>query len=427
MGFSGGVAAGQIVSSRDEYAEQSVQQQTTLLGQAQQDVNSLTAIQSQFDVTGNSGIATALNNLFAAFSAWGQTPESAVAQQNVIRQASSVASAFQQTALGLQSIAQNTRSQLQGTVSNINRAAVQLAQYNKQILNGDHNDAGLDAQIHSALEELSNDGSISATQQDDGTWTVLLNGQTPLAMGDRAFALTTATVAPSSASSNPNGQPHLSILSSDGVDITGSTTSGQLGSLLNLANTVLPGYLGDGDQNGSLNTLAQSFATRVNTLLTGGYQNEGQPPVPGVPLFTWDTTNSTNVAESLQVSSTIAPAQLAPISAGPPQVSNGVALALSRLSNPTSADDQIDGLSFTQYYAGIAAQTGSLFDNANQRLQSQQTAVAQAQNVRQQISGVSLDEEATILIQFQQAYEANSKLITVLDQLTQDTLNMIQT
>ena len=40
--------------------------------------------------------------------------------------------------------------------------------------------------------------------------------------------------------------------------------------------------------------------------------------------------------------------------------------------------------------------------------------------------GVSLDEEATILIQFQRAYEANSRLITVLDQLSQATIDMLQ-
>jgi flagellar hook-associated protein 1 FlgK len=45
--------------------------------------------------------------------------------------------------------------------------------------------------------------------------------------------------------------------------------------------------------------------------------------------------------------------------------------------------------------------------------------------VRQQISGVSLDDEATILIQFQRAYEANSKLINTLDQLTLDTINIV--
>jgi len=39
---------------------------------------------------------------------------------------------------------------------------------------------------------------------------------------------------------------------------------------------------------------------------------------------------------------------------------------------------------------------------------------------------VSLDEEATLLIQFQRAYEANSRMITVLDQITQDAINILQ-
>jgi flagellar hook-associated protein 1 FlgK len=73
----------------------------------------------------------------------------------------------------------------------------------------------------------------------------------------------------------------------------------------------------------------------------------------------------------------------------------------------------------------MAANVGTLLSNASGQLQTQQSAVAQAQNVRQQMSGVSLDAEATILIQFQRAYEASSKMISVLDQLTLDTLNML--
>ena len=424
-GYPGGVRAGQIVSSRNEYAEQSVQQQTTLLGQAQQDVNSLTTLQSLFDVTGSSGISAGFNNLFSAFSAWGQAPDSTVAQQNVIEQATSVASAFQQAATGLATVAQNTGLQLQSTVSEVNRIATQLAGYNQQIMNGDRNDPSLDAQIHSSLDQLSNDGSISATQQSDGTWTVLLNGQTPLVIESQVYALSAGTVPPSPTSANPTAPAHLSLLAADGSDITADTTWGQLGSLLNLANDVLPGYLGDANQAGSLNTLAQSFASNVNNLLTGGYQSSGPPPIAGVPLFTYDTTNATNVAQSLQVSSTITPAQLAAISPGPPEVSNGVPLALSQLADPTSANDEIAGLSYTQYYAGMASNVGTLLDNAKNNLQTQQAAVAQAQNVRQQLSGVSLDKEATILMQFQQAYEASSKLITILDQLTQDTIDML--
>ena len=425
QGFSGGVAAGQVVSSRDEYAEQAVQQQTTLLGQAQQDVNNLTTIQSQFDVTGTSGISSALNNLFQAFSAWGQAPTSAVAQQNVMEQATSVAAAFQQTAAGLATVSQDSVLQLRQTVGDVNQMATQLAGYNQQIMNGDRNDAGLDAQIHSTLEQLSNDGEISVTQQSDGTYQVLLNGETTLVIENQAYALSAETVAPSATAPNPSGPSHLSIVAADGTDITARTTSGQLGSILNLANNVLPGYLGDGSQPGSLNTLAQSFASNVNSLLTNGYQSSGPPPVAGVPLFTYDTTNATNVANSLQVSPTITANQLATISPGPPTVSNGVPLALAQLEDPTAAGDEIGGLSYTQYYAGMAANVGTLLSNASGQLQTQQSAVAQAQNVRQQMSGVSLDAEATILIQFQRAYEASSKMISVLDQLTLDTLNML--
>jgi flagellar hook-associated protein 1 FlgK len=427
MGSTGGVQAGLVVSSRNEYAEQAVQQQTTLLGQAQQDVSSLTELQSQFDVTGASGITSALNNLFQAFSAWGQTPTSTVARQNVIEQATSVANAFQQTASGLAQVAQDTNQQLKQTVTDVNEMAATVAGYNQQIMNGDRNDAGLDAQIHSTLEQLSQDVDISATKQADGTYTVLLNGETPLVMANRLYALSTEAAPNDPAALNPLGPAHQSVLASDGKDITASITGGQLGSLLNLANTVLPSYLGDASQPGDLNTLALKFASHVNDLLTQGYQTDGANPVAGVPLFTYDTTNNTNVAQSLKVDSTVTPDELAAITLGPPEVSNGVALALSQLANPTNSQDEIGGVSYTEYYGSMASNVGSLLSTATNQQQAQQSAVAQAQNLRQQMSGVSLDEEATLLIQFQRAYEANSKLITVLDQLTQDTINLLPT
>jgi len=427
-GLSGGVTAGQVVSSRDQYAEQAVQQQTTLMGQSQQDVSSLTAIQSLFDVTGTSGLDSALNNLFQSFSAWAQTPTSTVARQNVLTQAATVANTFQQTATGLQQVATDTAQQLNQTVTDVNHMSSQLAVYNQQIMNGDRNDAGLDAQINSTLQQLSQDGGITATQQSNGTYTVLLNGQTPLVIANQAYNLSLEPVPNSATSANPQGPAHLKVLAYDGTDITSQVTGGQLGSLLNTTNTVLPGLLGDQNQPGSLNTLAQQFASTVNNLLTQGYQtdgSDGSAAVAGVPLFSYDTTNPTNVAASLQVSSTVTPSQLAAIDLGPPEVSNGVALSLSKLADPTDSTGEIGGLSYTQYYANMAAKVGNLLSNATALQQTQQSAVAQAENVRQQVSGVSLDMEATVLVQFQQAYEASSKLITILDQLTNDTINML--
>ena len=423
-GANGGVRAGQVMSSRDEYLEANVQQQTTLLGQAQQDVNSLTQLQSQFDISGATGISSALNTLFQAFSAWSQTPTDTVARQNVIAQATNVAQAFNQTATGLSQAAANTQQQLQQTVKNINQLTAQLAGYNQQIRDGDCNDPGLDAQIHSGLEQLAQYASFSASKASDGTYTVLLNGQTPLVIENQAYNLQTVPANNDPASAYPLGPNHQEILDFEGKDITSTVTGGQLGSLLNTANVVLPGYLGDDSQPGELNTLTLQFASQVNTLLTGGVQADGT--TAGAPLFTYGA-NLTDIAQTLQVDPAVTPGQLAAADPGPPAVSNGVPLALSQMAQPTDGSDEIGGVSYAEYYGNMASNIGSLLNNANSQLQAQQSGVAQAQNMRQQISGVSLDQEATILIQFQRAYEASSKLISVLDQLTEDTLNIFTT
>ena len=427
LGSTGGVRAGTIQSSRDQYAEQAVRQQSSLLGQAQQNVNSYTAMQSLFDISGGSGVPSALNKLFQSFSAWGQTPGSTVARQTVIERATDVATAFRQTATGLTKVSQDTGQQVNQTVDQVNRLTSQLAGFNTQMMRSTNNDAGLEAQLNATLEELSQYVDITAAKQGDRSVTVLLNGQIPLLIGDQTFALHSSPISPDPSAPYPAAPPTARILASDGKDVTLHITTGQLGSLLNLANTVLPGYLGDATHAGDLNTMAQTFAKRVNDLLINGYAIDGAPPQAGVALFTYDQDHPTNVAMTIGVDPTVTTDQLAAISPGPPLVSNGVPLALSQLSSPQSPDDEIGGASYSEFFGGLAARVGSGLNDATSQLQVQQSTLAQAQSLRQQLSGVSLDEEATILIQFQRAYEANSKLISVLDQLTQDTINILRT
>lgn len=52
--------------------------------------------------------------------------------------------------------------------------------------------------------------------------------------------------------------------------------------------------------------------------------------------------------------------------------------------------------------------------------------LAQSRGLRDQVSGVSLDEQAVILIQFQRAYQANAKLITVLNDLTATAVGLLR-
>jgi flagellar hook-associated protein 1 FlgK len=66
-------------------------------------------------------------------------------------------------------------------------------------------------------------------------------------------------------------------------------------------------------------------------------------------------------------------------------------------------------------------------NQATDQQTAQQSAVAQAENLRQQASGVNLDQEAVSLVQFQKAYDANSRFVTVIDTITSDLINMVAT
>lgn len=429
-GSPGGVKAGIVVSSRDQYAEQAVRNQQTALGGSTQSVNSLTSLQSLFNVTGTSGISTALSTLYQSFSAWGQTPSDGTARQAVLTAAGNLATAFQQTASGLTSAATTANQQLQQTVNQVNTLVGQLQQLNTLSMGSNGNDSGLDAQINSALENLSQYVPFSATEQPNGSYTVLLGGQTPLLIGSQQFSLSFDLYQPDN-STYQNAPPLAQVKAADGTDITSDITGGQLGALLSFRNTVLPAYMGDGNQAGSLNTMAQQFADTVNGILTSGNISDASadgstPAVPGVPLFTYDTTNATNVAASLSVSPAITPSQLAAIDPGPPEVSNGIPLALAQLENPTSSADEIDGESYTAAFGDMAAQAGNLVNQATEDQQVAQSTLTQAQNFRQQQSGVDLNQEAAALVEYQRAYEANAEMLTVLNQLMQETINILE-
>jgi flagellar hook-associated protein 1 len=426
-GTTGGVRAGEVESARNEYAEQSVRRQTVALGEADQQVNSLTALESLFDVTGTAGVPGALNRLYQSFSEWGVNPNSSVSRQAVVDRAGDLARAFNQAAAGVSRLVRDTGQQLQATVERVNTLVEKLSAQNYQIRQGGQSDVGLDATVHSTLEELSQEIDISAIPEADGSTTVLLNGSTALVVGDRAYPLKFDFVQPADPPPDYPGSPPVARVSApDGSDITASITTGRLGALLDIRNRTLAGLAGGAYQPGELNRLAMAVADRVNGILTSGTVSDGPPAVPGGPLFTYDVTNATAAAFTLAVDPTITPDSLAATDPGPPYVSNGIALRLSALAAPQADADKIDGFSFTEYYGVLAGRVGRDMSDAQTNQQVQQSLVAQAKDLRQQASGVSLDEEATILIQFQRAYQANARMITVLDQMTEALINILR-
>lgn len=417
-GIVGGVQE-KTQDTRNEFAETAVQQQTSLLGEFQQLQTSLAPLQNVFDVSANSPIPSALNQLFQSFSNWSANPGDANAQTAVINAASQVGAAFQQAAKQLDSIRSSTDGDIQSTVAQINKDAALIQSYNATIAKGGVPDAGLEAQLHNTLEGLSNLADVQVLSGIGGTVTVLLGGQTPLVIGQTVNALkaqpedTTGTL-------NPNGAPNTQILDSNGNNITSQITSGSLAGLLSVRNDLIPSLAGGAHQNGDLNTLAKSLADAVNNQLAQGSTTSVPPFQPGGALFTYDATSATNSAATLALNPSFTASQLAPVDTGPPVVSNGNALKLAALDSTP----QINGQNFTQFFGSLVSRVGNAAGNADTQVTVQQSLLAQAKSLRQQLSGVSLDEEAIRLVQLQRSYQAATRIVTVVDTLAESILNI---
>jgi flagellar hook-associated protein 1 FlgK len=275
--------------------------------------------------------------------------------------------------------------------------------------------ATTDASLRSDLDQLSTLVDITVTTAPDGAVSVLAGGTLPLVIGSQSYTLST----------NPAAAPGSQVSSSAGGNSPVSF-SGQLGALLQTQNDTIAPLLGGNGQTGSLNTLAAGFASLVNTLLSSGTTEASTPaaPIPGVPIFTYDQVNPTDAARSLTLDPAVTPDQLGLASVGPPPQSNGVANSLAALASSSAPANQIAGLSAEGLFSSIAQSVGQQLSDANTNSTTDQNALTAAQASRQQQSGVSLDQEAVNITDDQRSYEANAQVVSILNQLTEDEVNM---
>jgi flagellar hook-associated protein 1 FlgK len=412
QGLAGGVSI-DTGDTRSQFAEQAVWYQQGQSGQYQSFTANASAVSQVLDlndVSGSSGIQSSLSQLLQSFSTLAAEPNSASSQSGVIESAqafattiSSAAQTVQQTVISAQSAAQNM-------VSQINQLVGQVQQYNQQIQSGVTPGATAEAQAYSSLETLSNLAPISTQLNSNGSISILMNGTTPLLTGTQQFNLQTNLVGPAAGAANPEGDPTLEILDGQGQDVTSSFTGGQLGGLINFVNNFAPTLIGNGSQQGALNQLAQGVADSVNATLGGS-----------TPLFQYGSGNATGIAQSLEVNSSYTSTNLSNALAANPNVAEN----LANIGAGATSAAQINGQSFTNFLSTTESNAADTIDAQQSGLTMSTQLLQQAQANRSQLQGVSLDTESVNLIQYQEAFQASSEVISVINTMMQDAENML--
>jgi flagellar hook-associated protein 1 FlgK len=363
---------------RDSFLDLQVRAQTMALGDGSTSAQALDNVQSAVNEPSTTGINAMLSKFYAAWTNLSDHPEDAGAKTAVNEAAKTLTDSFASLASQISSAAAAAQDQLDATTGAngpIAAAAKSLAQLNKAI------DSALDAgqspndlldQRDQILDQLSQYGNVSIIPQAGGRIQVMLGNQSVVNDTTVAWPATLPT--------------------------TFSAGGGQLGALQTLTKTTLPGYLAALDQ------VATTLATDVNNAF-------GAPPTTYFNISTGPPGyGAAHLGTNASGALTIPPAVAGSGASG----NNDIALKMAALSTTSAAGAQ---------YAAFVRQVGADADNAERAQSIAQAALDSAEDRRQNVSGVSLDEEMANLIRFQRGYQASARAMSSVDDLLDTLIN----
>jgi flagellar hook-associated protein 1 len=404
LSYGTGVSLEKLQSLRDPVLQLRIQEETQQQGQLNAFLTAMQQAQTQF-TTSTSDIGTEMNNFFSSLNQLSTDPTNLSLRQNVLTAAGDMTLAFNNAAQNLQQQRSSLDLNVTQDVQQINVLTSQIATLNNQIsqLQGTNQDASSLLDQRDVLTgRLSGLIDVSQIQEDNSIALTTSNG-TPLVVGGQSFALSTQV--------NAAG---LHDIYSQGNDISTDLTSGALAGLVQARDQTIPGL------QSNLDTLAAGLSNSLNAANTGGYSQNGNPyggfdlnGNPGGNLFVAPPASGSGAAAAMAVAITdpkLIAASSDPNSPG----SNGNLAVLTAVQN----NPLIDGQTPTNSYSNIVFNVGNDVSNSSAQLSASQAILSQLQDQRATISGVSLNEEAANMVQFQNAFDAAAQVVTTINDMS---------
>ncbi len=401
-----GVDVTEIRRFRDQFIDSQIREEKRGLGSATYKRTGFEEIETILNEPSESGLRSMLARFFNSFQELANNPESTAVRNTVRDQANVLASAFNQSDKQLRELQESFNNDLELKVGQINSILKQIANLNNQIasVKGEASNDFLDKR-DLLVDQFNELAEVTIFEEENGIITVSIKGIT-LISGEQVFELETKPFLSGSSSV-------LKVIRKDeGDDV--EITEGKIAGLLEMRDEIVPKYRGFLDQ------LASALIEEVNTIHQSGFGLSGSSGViPSNNKFFSGTGASDITLDPDIVENTN---NMAASSDGSPG-DNGVALAIAQLSRELILDNNTETIG--DFYNSVIGTLGIEVQEINNLAENQELLITRLENIRQSISGVSLDEELTNLIEFQHAYQAAARLITLARDMMDTVLQMV--
>ena len=383
----------------------------------------------------DTGIQASLDHLIDSFHTLASNPIDPTGRAIVVANAVALVDKLHIVDSRIDGVAQNIGAELASAVRDINATVNELADLNVQIVRAGGQAPDLLDRRDLALDKLGQYLDVRIVERPQGSIDVLQGGLQLVSSGGSTQLLSLAGTGPYQLQI---GNPPVTVTAS------GGKLKGLMDAFAAIGTKTTPGARGTGFR-GQLDDLVTGLVTAVNQIHSD-YDPTTKPlqptltPAPSplkvgiVPFF--DPNGVT--AASIKLNPAIA-ADSSLISAGWSTAAgdNTIAARLADLRNlaipvpgftgGTTTSPAVAAGSSTvagDFYTSLVAGFGITVQDASNRVASQTTLVDNIGAQRQDVSGVSIDEEMVKLIEYQQAYTAAARLVKVADDMLKELINL---
>lgn len=412
-----GVDIAKVSRVNDEYLEKQLNHGTRDLSHFEEKDFVLKNIEDVFNEMNGDGINRLMSRFFNEFRKLANDPNSEAVRVSVREATQALVNDFHRIRKEVDDIRAHIDNRIQGYAQEANWLADEIKDLNLKIKSmaisgGSPNDL-LD-QRDVALKKLSALVDVTHHKDENGAYNINIRGIGPLVAGAQAEKFSVERT-PADGQGKPENAYDIKTSASAASNVTHELKGGRMGALLEVRDKTLSGVLD------KLDELAFGVTESVNQIHQQGVTRNG---VQGVKFFRDLPGGKFRAAEYIGLSDEVKASVNNIATAALPDApgDNRIAHAISglqglRLMNEgkATADD---------WYNSIVSDVGIISNRNREALNQQKNINTQLGKLRDQLSGVSIDEETANLLQFQHSFDASAKVISVADECLKTILEL---
>jgi flagellar hook-associated protein 1 FlgK len=411
-----GAKIARVSRLNDEYVEKQLRNANRDVSHFEEKEVVLRQTEDIFNEMNGDGLNRLVARFFNDFRKLANDPSNEAIRQSVRESASSMVNDFRRLRSQVDDVRNHIDSRLEGYTREVNQLTEEVRDLNIRIKSAEAAGASPNDLLDKrdvALKKLGSHLDLQTHKDNDGMVYVEVRGVGPLVAGPNAEKFDVfRTPADEQGKAENSFDIHTSAAAAP--RITHALKGGKIGALLEVRDQTLSTV-----QN-RLDELAFNLATAVNEVHRQGFTRSG---AQGVDFFAMPTSKD-RAAELLDLSSAVRDDAGNIASAAMPDApgDNRVAIAISSLQNARLMND--GATSVDDFYNSIVSDIGIAASRNQSSLAQSKDIQGQLTKIRENVSGVSIDEETMNLLQYHQAYDASAKIIQVADECLKTVLDL---